>query len=485
MTNMPFPFAERVIPTEKNGPVTLRWSFWYGRGAYAFGHQQSGDHLADMWRKSLWGVPEKHPAKQILLLGLGAGSVLPVLRKRYPNGHVTAVEWDPAMADLAKSTGSYRAKNAPEVVIGDACDVVPKFNRRFDLILVDLFTGGEAEPRLASPEMIAALSRALEPDGYLLLNVFRAVSLVPAFEKRFSRHGTYAFENDLVALFRHPGQGRIGDRPPEGFVHPMQSPDYLLGGWEPGAANVEMLGAPGCLGMRWHFGPFWVESYTTDVQPVIDRSAPTRLVIWQPITKLGKPAGWHRSWVQMNPQQHGFADILGKDEYWKDWTDHAQRHRKKWLKDDRFDIIEVPLDAFAAAYHKTGKLPMIRRDFINLLGRRIRRHGDRVHLFAARKADTGEIISGLGVVDVPDASFSMHLVAYIHPKFEGTSVGTGLIDHWYAHCRREGIRFPHFGLVWAPGDPGSWKGYSKFKRQFNLHLLRYPAPLIRFVRKKK
>jgi precorrin-6B methylase 2 len=477
--------SQRNLLSDHNGEIVLRRTLRHGLGVYVNGFQQSGPHLSEVWRKSFLAVPDSHSIKQILVLGLGGGSCLRTLRKRFPHAHVTAIEWDPAMVELAKSHRFFSNKCAPEIIVGDACEIVPKLNRKFDLIVVDLFTGGETEPRLASEEMIGSLSQTLEPDGYLFLNVFRTVSLVPAFERHFTRYWTFRFKDDLVVLFRHRGQGRVGDKIPDGFVHQMQSPDYLVGGWEVGAQNVAMVGKPGCLGMRWHFGPIWFEAYTSDIQPEIDRTAHSRLVIWQPITKTGKPAGWHRSWIQMNPQQHGFADVLGKTEYWKEWTDHAQRHRKKWLKDEKYEIVEVALEEFAAAYNKTGKLPMIRGDFIKLLGRRIRRHGDRVHLFAARDKRTGQIISGLGVVDVPDASVSMHLVAFIHPKFEKTSVGTGLIDHWYAHCQRAGIRFPHFGLVWAPGDPGSWKGYSKFKRQFNLFLLHYPMPLIRFVRQRK
>jgi len=476
---------ERQTHSEKNGLIVVDGGAWLHKIVSVDGYQQSGPHFAEIWHRSLFSVPESHPVKQVLVLGLGGGSCLSVIRRRFPHAHVTAVEWDPAMVEIAKSLKIFRGKHVPEIIVGDACEVVPKLNQRFDLILVDLFRGGTTEPRLASDDMIAALSRVLEPDGYLLLNVFRSVSLVPAFERHFSRHGTFQFKNDLILLFRHAGQGRIGDPVPEGFVHQMQSPEFLAGGWEPGADNFAMVGKPGCYGMRWHYGPIWVESYTTDVQPEIDLTGPSRMVIWQPMTKLGKPVGWHRSWIQMNPLQHGFAVLCGKAEYWKEWTAHAQRHRKKWLKDERYEIVEVPLPEFAAAYHKTGKLPTMRKDFLKLLERRIRVHGDHVHLFAARDKQTRAIISGLAVLDVPDVSVSMHLIAFLHPKFEKTSVGTGIIDHWYAHCLKEGIRFPHFGLLWAPGDPRSWKGYSKFKRQFNPHLLRYPMPLVRFVRQRK
>src|SRR3989339_1875661 len=264
---------ERKVPSEKNGVITVRRGLRRGFTVLVDGFQQSGAHLAELWRRSLWGVPEKHPVKQVLLLGLGGGSCLRNVRRRFPDAHVTVIEWNPAMVEIAKSLKFFHTKQIPEIIVGDAYEVVPKMNGRFDLILIDLFRGGETEPRLASDEMVAALSRILKPDGYLLLNVYKSVALIPAFERRLSRHGTFSYKYDLVAQFRHVGQGRVGDQVPEGFVHPMQSPDYLVGGWEPGAQNASLVGKPGCLGMRWHFGPIWIESHTSDIPPDIDRDA--------------------------------------------------------------------------------------------------------------------------------------------------------------------------------------------------------------------
>ncbi|NBS41331.1 methyltransferase domain-containing protein [bacterium] len=481
---MQLPFRTETYQSEKNGTVTVR--HLPGETKVIVGdYEESGRYLQTLWHKALLRVPESHPVKQVLMLG-GAGTcAVREVHKRFKDAHVLVVDWDPVMVEIAKSLKAWPRKHVPEFVVGDAKEAVKKLNRTFDLILVDLFTGGETDPNLASDEMVADVAKLLEPEGYLLLNLFRTVGLIPAFEKKLSRQQAWQHQYNTVACFRHYGQGRVGDPVPEGFVHQMQSQNYLLGGWPPDAKNAELVGKPGCYGMRWHYGPMWMEAYTTDVQPEVDYSAPTRMLIWQPITKLGKPAGWHRSWIQMNPQQHGFADIKDKPEYWKEWTDHAQRHRKKWLKDERYEIVEASLSDFVAAYHKTGKLPMMRKDFVRLLERRIVRHGSDVHLFAARDKETREIISGLAVCDLPDTSHSMHVIAYINPKFEKTSVGTGIIDHWYKHCQATGIRFPHFGLVWTPGDPNSWKGYSKFKRQFNLFLLRYPYPLIRFPKQRK
>lgn len=426
------------------------------------------------WRTSLWHVPEEAGVKQVLIVGLGDGGSLRETRRRFGKAHVTVIEQESAKVEAMKSSRGYAAGNPPELIVGAATELVPALGRAFDLVIVDVVANG----------WIDGLAEALEPDGFLVLHAGDSVSLIPAFEKFLSRHESWHEKSGIFALFRRYGQGREGEPLPEGFVHQMQSPDYLLGGWPADARNTELVGKPGCWGMRWHYGPIWIEAYTSDVPPEIDEAAPSRMVIWQPITKLGKPAGWGRSWIQMNPQQHGFADILDKPEYWKEWTGHAQRHLRKWLKDDRYETVEVSYPDFAAAYNRTGKLPSMRKDFLKLLERRMDRHGQNVRLFASRDKATKEILSGLAVCDLPDVSVSMHLIAFILPKYEKTSVGTGIIDHWYRTCRATGIRFPHFGLVWMAGDPNSWRGYSKFKRQFGLHLLRYPMPLLKFVRQR-
>lgn len=480
---MNFFFDLKSFPSEKNEKIVVERHFG-GTKVFVDGFDQSGGYIAKMWRGALLRVPKDASVKQVLVLGLGIGSCLREIRRRYKGSQITVVEWDPAMVDLAKSLGTLRSKKPPEIIVGDAAEIVPKMSRKFDLVLVDLFNGGKTEPRLASDDMISSLANVLERDGYLLLNQFKTVALIPAFEKFLTRHDAWHYRYNALGLFRHDGQGRVGEPLPKGFLHQMQSPDYLVGGWPATAKNVQLVGKSGCWGMRWHYGPLWIEAYNTDTVPEIDKTAPSRMVIWQPFTKVGKPAGWHRSWIQMNPQLHAFGDIEGKAEYWLDWTDRAQRNRKKWLKDDRYESVEVSVADFAAAYHRTGKLPSMRKDFIKLLERRVEHHGQNVHVFASRDKVTKEIISGLAVLDLPDVSQSMHLIAFILPKYEKTAVGTGLIDHWYAHCRAAGIRFPHFGLLWAPGDPNSWKGYSAFKRQFNLHLLRYPMPLLKFVKQR-
>jgi hypothetical protein len=332
--------------------------------------------------------------------------------------------------------------------------------------------------------MLQGLQKLLARNGYLLLNPFKNLELIAKFKTFFSCHLQLKYRYNHLAVFRHPGLGNAGDPLPQGFMHHTQSQDYLLGSW-PLNSDTQVIGKSPTQGLRWHFGPLWLESFTTDQEPQLDLSAPTRMVIWQPISFTGKPQGWRTSYLQMNARQHGFTDLADQENYWEAWSSHAQRQRKKWLAQKDFEICEVPPETFFQAFHETKKLPQVRSELIKFLRYRIERQASNVHLFASRHQESGRVIAGLAVCDLPDVSQSIHLIAFTHPDFEKTQVGTGLVDHWLSHCQKSGIRFPHFGLVWTPGDPKGWQGYSKFKRQFNLYLLRYPAPLFRIVRQQK
>lgn len=199
---MRFPFGTETYQSEKNGTVTVR-RFPGETKVIVGNYEQSGRYLQTLWHKALLRVPELHSVKQVLMLG-GAGTcAIREVHRRFPDAHVLVVDWDQVMVEIAKSLQQWPRKHAPEFVVGDAKDVVKTLNRKFDLILVDLFTGGETDPDLASDDVVADVTRLLEPEGYLLLNLFRTVTLIPAFEKKLSRHQAWQHQYNTVALFRH------------------------------------------------------------------------------------------------------------------------------------------------------------------------------------------------------------------------------------------------------------------------------------------
>jgi SAM-dependent methyltransferase len=469
------------IPSEKNGAIRLtrRFGVWKVEvGSF----DQTSAYTNLMWRDALRQLPEYVSVKRVLLLGLGAGGVARILRKRSPSCRITAVEWDPAMVAIGRRLGWVGNDDTLEILEGDAAEIVPRIPGTFDLIIVDLFRGHRTASALDADAFLEALRDHLEPDGCLLLNAFRDRERFQAFARALPLHARWRFLFNELALYRPVGNGRAGDPLPRGFRHCQESRRYLMGGLRPNDPMFQAVGSDEHPGLRWHFGPLWFESHLGDAEPALEIGAPRRLVMWQPLTRRDVPPGWHRSRLQFNSRQNGVVEITKPESYWSLWSSHAQRHRKKFLARLPYDIREVGLEEFVAGYHATGKLGWIRNDFIGILKRRKEGHGEDCRLFGAVDRTTGKVMAGLAVVDLPDISQSVHLIAYNHPDAEETSVGHGLIDHWFRGSVERQIRFLNFALVWAPGDPKGWRGYSRFKRQFGPFLIRYPLPLVRIAR---
>lgn len=76
----------------------------------------------------------------ILLLGVAGGSVIETLRKDFGyEGHITGIEIDPAMLQIADAYFDIRSDERTELIEMDAVKYVANAEGSFDLIIVDLF----------------------------------------------------------------------------------------------------------------------------------------------------------------------------------------------------------------------------------------------------------------------------------------------------------------------------------------------------------
>lgn len=281
----------------------------------------------------------------------------------------------------------------------------------------------------------------------------------------------FSYEHDLRPL-------------PEGFVHHRQSLTYLSGE-SVERLHPEVVGTPGCLGVRWKNGPLRFETFTSDIEPVVTDNNPCHVIIWEPIRRTDKPKGWCEPWIRLNVARTGFAHITNTERYDATWTEHARRHVKKWRKAPTHRIENVTLEAFKESYARTGKLAFLRSDFFGILDRRAKHHGDLLHLYGAINPATGNIDAGLAVLDLPDIHTSNHVIAFFHNHAKKTPVNVGLIDHWFRESIARQMTFLNFGVFWVPGEPLGWKGFSRFKSQFGLQYIDSPTTYMKFRIPKK
>lgn len=113
------------------------------------------------------------PAKNLLVLGMGAGQSIDVTRAVKPEIEVDAVEIDPAVVNVAERFFAL-PKSDPHVHvhIADARPWLEAQGRKWDLVHVDLFQGGPYVPfYLTTVEFFQLVRSRMAPNGMLMLNV--------------------------------------------------------------------------------------------------------------------------------------------------------------------------------------------------------------------------------------------------------------------------------------------------------------------------
>ncbi len=111
------------------------------------------------------------PIAEVLVLGLGLGSVPFILEKIYGcHYHYTAVEWDEAVVYLASKYTLPRLKSRIDIVVGNADVFVQATEAHFDLIAVDIFEDDHTPASFESVAFLEACRQRLRPKGLLLYN---------------------------------------------------------------------------------------------------------------------------------------------------------------------------------------------------------------------------------------------------------------------------------------------------------------------------
>ena len=109
--------------------------------------------------------------RSVLLIGLGAGSVVHLLRRDFGvKAPITAIEIDPVMVEVARQHfGLDRWRNL-EVIVADAAEWVTTSTHRFDLVVIDAFYEARVPPALRTSAFARSLRERVAPGGWLLFN---------------------------------------------------------------------------------------------------------------------------------------------------------------------------------------------------------------------------------------------------------------------------------------------------------------------------
>ena len=132
-------------------------------------------------------------AAPVLLLGLGGGSAIPLLRNKYNyHGKITAVELDAAVIEIAKSEFGIETFQPLELICEDAEEYVKSSQVQFGLIIIDLFLDLQVPEQFFSPSFWQNISELLEPGGTVLFNA----GVNSAHEEQIN----YLLKNDTLSI---------------------------------------------------------------------------------------------------------------------------------------------------------------------------------------------------------------------------------------------------------------------------------------------
>lgn len=190
--------------SEFNGEIQLI-KFMNGLRLEVGGLTQSGDVMVWIWSAAIKNLlPKNFSPKSILLLGLGGGSALFWLRRRFPKTHLTVVEIDPVMIGIAQKYFHIGRIKDLTIVNQDAVEFIKKTKQNFSLILMDCYQGFKTPAGFVDVKVLQKMKRV--GDNVLLNRLYwdQHKTITDEFVAKISHHfqikSVYTASNLIIYL---------------------------------------------------------------------------------------------------------------------------------------------------------------------------------------------------------------------------------------------------------------------------------------------
>ena len=170
---MPFSFFPRTVCKTKSkisGEIIAKEQF--GKHILHVDNLiQSGGIVKGIWKKAFRKIPKKLFVSNCLLLGLGGGTVVQLIKARWPEAKITGIELDSEIVKIGKKFFGLGEIDNLEIINNDAIEWVNSCqDRKFDLILVDLYVGGKLPKGAEDKAFLKNLQKLLSQKGVIIFN---------------------------------------------------------------------------------------------------------------------------------------------------------------------------------------------------------------------------------------------------------------------------------------------------------------------------
>ena len=156
------------------------------------------DELALHYTRAMMAFLLFHPTpREVLMIGLGGGSMARYMHQRMPKTRTTVVEINPKVLAAARSFFNFPGDDARLVVeIADGADYVRRHPGAADVLLVDGFDDGKQPAALCSQTFFDSAFEALRPGGTMAVNFMAGDRKLDACLRRIEK----SFDGHMVCL---------------------------------------------------------------------------------------------------------------------------------------------------------------------------------------------------------------------------------------------------------------------------------------------
>jgi spermidine synthase len=150
--------------------------------------------------------------RDVLMVGLGGGSMARFIHQGMPNTRVSVVEIDPGVVTVARKFFRFPEEDDRlEILIGDGAELVPRRPASADVLVVDGFVNGRPAEGLCTQSFYDGAFAAVREPGVMVANFMaddrKIERHLDRMEKSFGRNPTLllAQEEDNLIAFAHRG----------------------------------------------------------------------------------------------------------------------------------------------------------------------------------------------------------------------------------------------------------------------------------------
>ncbi len=200
-----WPFTKEVS-TQINGTLELTWM----NGKKVLDSQNANYSYGSLQKLLSYGLSliDISVNSEILLLGLGGGSIIAPLRNTFGHqGKITAVEIDEVVIEIAKNEFNITSNRNLEIICEDAFFYVDHCVSQFEIIIIDIFIDNQVPKQFYENQFWKNLIPLLKPGGQIVFNAginlkenIKIESLVSAvkLDIEFSQHNQVQGTNTLL-----------------------------------------------------------------------------------------------------------------------------------------------------------------------------------------------------------------------------------------------------------------------------------------------